>query len=159
MRRWTESDLEALRGGYKSFTAKELAQKLGRSESSIWQMAGRLGLVSKPENRSYKRKLSYATKPSMALMATHKNHHNPFRGTSKHGNKWKAMHAGEYLGLFDTREDAARAYDRAIFDRFGDDALLNDPVYFEEHVRPEIEPEKDPTPDRDPWDIDETPDW
>lgn len=51
-----------------------------------------------------------------------------YKGAKRHtGGRWQATISGRYLGLFPTAEDAARAYDAAALDQFGEYARLNFP--------------------------------
>lgn len=54
-----------------------------------------------------------------------------YRGVSRNGKKWVAQMARnghrEYLGIYATEEEAARAYDRRAYELFGDAAPLNFP--------------------------------
>lgn len=49
-----------------------------------------------------------------------------FSGVSKHRKKWKALCANRYVGVFDTEEQAARAYNIAAREHYGEHAILND---------------------------------
>lgn len=51
-----------------------------------------------------------------------------FKGVSVSGDKWRAKIGQRHLGLFPTREAAARAYDAAAEVLFGEFARLNFPV-------------------------------
>lgn len=50
-----------------------------------------------------------------------------FKGVSfaKAGKPWRAQIAGEHIGSFEIEEDAARAYDQAARNRWGEFALTN----------------------------------
>lgn len=59
-----------------------------------------------------------------------------YRGVEKVGNRWRARIKGKHgrhIGYFDTAEQAARAYDRAALELWGDFAILNFP---DEHPLP-----------------------
>ena len=77
-----------------------------------------------------------------------------FKGVSWHkrGGKWIAMiHGGgkaRYLGLYAREEDAARAYDDAARELYGDHARLNLPDASEATLRGETRPDAPPPPPR-----------
>ena len=48
-----------------------------------------------------------------------------WKGVQKHGTRWRARIARVHLGMFDTPEDAARAYDAAALDMYGPQAWTN----------------------------------
>jgi hypothetical protein len=56
---------------------------------------------------------------------------NCFRGIKRRGTKWHAKiqisRRGYFLGSYETAEEAARAYDRAAFENYGEFARLNFP--------------------------------
>jgi len=54
---------------------------------------------------------------------------SPYKGVKKKEgrHKWEAYIQHDYLGYYDTEEEAARAYDAAAFQRWGEYAKLNFP--------------------------------
>lgn len=61
----------------------------------------------------------------------HKDNRSGFKGVSRNGGRWRArIQVGERevaLGRYDTAEDAARAYDAAAVEHFGEFARVNFP--------------------------------
>jgi hypothetical protein len=58
-----------------------------------------------------------------------KNHNqktSKYIGVSIHQKKWTAKCAHKYLGVFETQEQAARAYNIAASEHYGEHAVLND---------------------------------
>lgn len=49
-----------------------------------------------------------------------------FLGVNNHRGKFSAYFSGTYLGVFMSQEDAARAYNIAAYERYGEHAVLND---------------------------------
>ncbi len=55
-----------------------------------------------------------------------------FRGVCQFRDRWRAAISGVGLGYFHDEEEAARAYDTAAAERFGEFATLNFPTVFNE---------------------------
>lgn len=49
-----------------------------------------------------------------------------YKGVYKQFGRWKVMLARKYIGLFKTDVEAARAYNKAALERYGEFARLND---------------------------------
>ena len=66
-----------------------------------------------------------------------------YRGVDAHGGRYRARvqfrGTQETLGRFDTAEEAARAYDRAVFDLYGEFAWFNFPDEWEHAQTPDDE--------------------
>ena len=72
---------------------------------------------------------------TMASLRREQNSSTGYRGVSKDGKKFRAViyDKGEriYLGMFETPEKAAEAYDLESYKRFGITKSLNNPTNFE----------------------------
>ena len=58
----------------------------------------------------------------------HAGNRSGFKGVIRNGGRWQTRCGAEYIGLFVTREEAARAYDEAALARWGEFARLNFPA-------------------------------
>lgn len=52
---------------------------------------------------------------------------SPYKGVAHVGNYWIVQLARKYIGCFSSEEEAARAYDAAAFEKYGEFAYLNFP--------------------------------
>lgn len=57
-----------------------------------------------------------------------KNSSSLYKGVTKIGKRFQARFEGKSFGYYDQRDDAARAYDKAAKDKYGDEAVLNFPI-------------------------------
>lgn len=64
-----------------------------------------------------------------------KNNTSGFKGVFRDRYTWRAAIAGKHVGVFETAEEAARAYDVAAYERYGDVAVLNFPEEDQKLVR------------------------
>lgn len=55
------------------------------------------------------------------------NNTSGYRGVCRHRTRWVARVADQHIGLYDSAEDAARAYDAAAIALFGEFAVVNFP--------------------------------
>ena len=65
--------------------------------------------------------------PNMGNSRRRKDNTTGFKGVSAHGNRWRLCVAGRYHGIFDTAEQAARAYDQKAREIWGEFAQVNFP--------------------------------
>lgn len=75
--------------------------------------------------------LRLATRQQNAANAPTRNK-TGFKGVTAFRDKWRVRSAGKYIGLYDTPEEAARAYDEIALVEYGEFAYLNFP---KEHGR------------------------
>lgn len=61
----------------------------------------------------------------------------PFKGVDFHHALWRARCDGVFLGYFNTAEEAARVYDRAAVEKFGEFARLNFPESKNKNIKQE----------------------
>lgn len=66
-----------------------------------------------------------STTPVFSSARLQINNPSGYKGVTWHNEKWRARLVQKHLGYFDNKEDAARAYDVAAFQHFGESAYLN----------------------------------
>jgi len=80
-------------------------------------------------------KVSNLTYSTMATLRREQSNSTGFRGVSKDGNKYRAVIYDKgkriYLGMYETAIEAADAYDKESFKRFGITNSLNNKAHFE----------------------------
>lgn len=73
-----------------------------------------------------------STSQNKANRGMQKNNHSGYKGIRPSKNKWAAQiqcnHKWEHLGVFNTPEEAARAYDKRAVELFGEFAKTNFPT-------------------------------
>ncbi len=70
--------------------------------------------------------LIVTTKSSIMIQSKKRVSQSKFRGVTKSSNKWKAIISGKYLGTFLSEEEAAKAWNKAALERYGENAQLNE---------------------------------
>jgi len=55
-----------------------------------------------------------------------RNSKTGYRGVCKYWNKWRVIIGGIHLGLYDTPKEAAKAYNEAAIEKYGEFARLNE---------------------------------
>jgi hypothetical protein len=80
--------------------------------------------------------LRLATNSQNAANSVHRPNRSGYRGVYlTQGRYWYVFIAGTYLGTFPDAESAARAYDDAARERFGEFARVNFPLHGEQSCR------------------------
>lgn len=78
-----------------------------------------------------KKNLRLATRSQNNANSPIRGHPRGMKGTTRRGKKWVAQisidNKNKYLGIFSSREEAAKAYDTAAKEIFGEFAYLNFP--------------------------------
>jgi len=72
--------------------------------------------------------LRWATRSENIANSEGRKRASRFKGVIPHGSKWIAQIGKTRIGIFQSDEDAARAYDSALHDKFGPFALTNFPI-------------------------------
>lgn len=110
-------------GNYDS--EEEAAKAYNEYAHKVWGNDARLnviGIDNRASTKEYRKVLTRRKKNGLK---------NKYRGVSEHKRKYKAVigkkYKTVYLGLFDTPEQAAKAYDKKAYDFYGDKAILNFP--------------------------------
>ena len=83
--------------------------------------------------------LRHATFAQNAQNRTITPNKSGYLGVSEKGQKWQARCNNEYLGTFDTAEEAARHYDSYVVEKYGQHAKRNFP---NEHFQPYVSASK-----------------
>jgi hypothetical protein len=85
---------------------------------------------ARANNQKYNLRRATRTQNNGNSRGWHKATSSRFKGVTWHkrGKKWMAHIATKYLGLFEDERDAARAYNKAALEYFGEFALINKDV-------------------------------